>query len=177
MLPSTDHVPSCINQSRSILTQYHQVPTSTAFYWPSSIKYQPVPPCIDTAPSYINQYHPILTQYHQVPTRTAPYWPSTAFYWPSIIIYHIQISDFPLSTWDEHSCTFLKVVHWVPAKGPVHFSATRVSHFSTRITYNCAHLRSTKSDNLSENFFWWKLFLVKFFFGWKIFFGENFFWV
>ena len=59
------------------MTKYHQVPTTTAFHWPSIIEYQPVPPCTDTAPSYINQYHSILTQYYQILT-------STTFYWPSI---------------------------------------------------------------------------------------------
>ena len=66
-----------------ILTQYHHISTSTTLYWPSTTKCQPVPP-----------------QYHQVPT-------SNTFYWTSTIIYHIQMSYFPLSTWDEHSCTLV----------------------------------------------------------------------
>ena len=36
------------------MTQYHQVPTSTASYWPSTTKYHPVPPFFDPVPSYIN---------------------------------------------------------------------------------------------------------------------------
>ena len=43
-----------------------QVPTSTAFYWPSTIINQPVPPSTDRVPSHINQYRLLLTQYHQV---------------------------------------------------------------------------------------------------------------
>ena len=74
------------------MTQYHQVPTITALYWPSTTKYQPnclkltqyhqvptlycssttkyqsVSPYTDPIPSFINQYRPILTQYQQVPT-------------------------------------------------------------------------------------------------------------
>ena len=48
----TDPVTSYINQYRPILTQYHQVPTSTTFYWPSTIKHRPVPPGTDPVPSY-----------------------------------------------------------------------------------------------------------------------------
>ena len=51
-----------------ILTQYHQVPTRTALYWPNTIIYQPVPP-------YTDQY-----QYHYVSTTTASYWSSTIIY-------------------------------------------------------------------------------------------------
>ena len=75
------------------LTQYHQILTSPAFCWPSIISYH-----VST---------------------------SSASYWPSIIIYqaalsytdqvppstnqcqNIQMSDFPLSTWDEHICTLV----------------------------------------------------------------------
>ena len=56
--------------------------------------YEPVLLLNHTDPviTYINPYCPILTQHHQVPT-------STAFFWPNTIIYHIQMSDFSLSTW------------------------------------------------------------------------------
>ena len=40
--------------------QYHQVPTATAFYWPSTIIYQPVPLHTDPVPPSINLYQPIL---------------------------------------------------------------------------------------------------------------------
>ena len=63
-----------------LLTQYHQLQTSAAPYWPSTTKCQPVPPYSDSVPSCINHYRPILTQYHQVPTCTVPYWPSTIMY-------------------------------------------------------------------------------------------------
>ena len=56
-----------------LLTQHHQVPSSTALYWPSTIKYQPVLPYTESV---------LLTQYHQVPTSTALYWPSTIKYQP-----------------------------------------------------------------------------------------------
>ena len=42
-------------------------------YWPSTTKYQPLPPSTDPLPSYFNQYHSILTQYHQVSTSTNLY--------------------------------------------------------------------------------------------------------
>jgi len=64
------------------VTQYHQVPTSTAFYWPSTIMYQLVPLHTDPVPPSTNQYHLPLTQYHWVPTNTALYWHSTIIYQP-----------------------------------------------------------------------------------------------
>ena len=53
-------MPSCIYQYRLLLTQYHQVPTATAFYWPSTIIWKPVPLHTDSVPPSINQYQPIL---------------------------------------------------------------------------------------------------------------------
>ena len=47
-----------------MLTQYHQVLTSTAFYWPSIIMYQPVLLRTDPVLSYINPHCHILTKYH-----------------------------------------------------------------------------------------------------------------
>ena len=70
------------DQYRLLLTQYHQVPTSTAFYWTNTIIYQPVPLHIDPVPLSINQYRPILTQYHHISTSAAFHWPSTAKYQP-----------------------------------------------------------------------------------------------
>ena len=85
------------NQYSPVLTQYQQVPTSTALYWPSiqwfdgldyvnqifseSLSHwQPVPPCFDPVSPSTDQYHPILTQYHQVTTSAALYRPSTIKY-------------------------------------------------------------------------------------------------
>ena len=51
-----------------VLTQYHQVPTSTTLNCSITTKYQSVSPYTDQIPSFINQYRPILTQYQQVPT-------------------------------------------------------------------------------------------------------------
>ena len=72
---STSHwqpVPLCFDpvspntdQYHPILTQYHQVTTSTALYRPSTIKYQSVP-----------------THFLQVPTSSAFYWPSATKYQP-----------------------------------------------------------------------------------------------
>ena len=56
----TDPVPSCINQFCSILTQYHNISTTTARYWPSTTEYQP------EAPYWLSttKYQPVLlTQY------------------------------------------------------------------------------------------------------------------
>ena len=50
----------------------------------------------------LTQYCPILTQYHHVSTSTGLYWHGM-----KIICPNIQMSDFPLSTWDEHSCTLV----------------------------------------------------------------------
>ena len=56
--------------------------------------YQPVLLHTNPVLSYINPHSPIMTKYHQVPTSTAR-------------CQNIQMSDFPLSTWDEHSCTLV----------------------------------------------------------------------
>ena len=36
-----------------LLAQYHLIPSSTKLYWPSTTKYQPVPPSTDSVPSNI----------------------------------------------------------------------------------------------------------------------------
>ena len=59
-LPSLDPVPPSNNKCRPILTQYHHVSTSLAFYWPSTIIYQPVP------------LH--TTKYQPIPTYTVVAW-------------------------------------------------------------------------------------------------------
>ena len=84
-------------QYHPVLTQYHQVPTSTALYW-SSIQWfdgldhvnqifsesishwQPVPPCLDPVSTTTDLDHHILTQYHQVTTSAALYRPSAIKY-------------------------------------------------------------------------------------------------
>ena len=71
---STWH-PNTFCPHRLILTLYHQVPTSTALNWPSTIMYQQLPPSTDPVPPSTNKYHPLLTQYHPVSTSTALYWP------------------------------------------------------------------------------------------------------
>ena len=60
VLPSTEPVPSYINQYCSILKQYHQVSINTDLCWPSAIINQPVLPSTDPVPPAINQYQPIL---------------------------------------------------------------------------------------------------------------------
>ena len=54
MPPSTDQVQSSTNQCRLILTQFLQVPTSSALYWLSAPKYQPVFERISTCRSFLN---------------------------------------------------------------------------------------------------------------------------
>ena len=70
------------NQYRLLLTQFHQVPTSTALYWHSTNIYQPVPFFTDPVPPRKNQYRLLLTLYNQVPTSTTFYWSSTTKYQP-----------------------------------------------------------------------------------------------
>ena len=65
------------NPTAFLLTQCHQVPIAIAFYWPSTIIYQPVPLHTDPVPPGVNQYRPILTQYHHVSTSATLNWPST----------------------------------------------------------------------------------------------------
>ena len=49
-----DQVQPSTNQYRRILTQFLQVPTSSALYWPSATKYQPVFERISTCRSFLN---------------------------------------------------------------------------------------------------------------------------
>ena len=56
MPPSTDQVQPSTNQYCLILTQSNQVPISTAYYWPSSSKYQQAVPSTDPVPPNTNQY-------------------------------------------------------------------------------------------------------------------------
>ena len=77
--PHINPLPLNSKQYQVILTQYHQVPTSTtsywpstiistssAPYWPSTIIYQPVPPYTVPVPPSINKFRSILTQYHLI---------------------------------------------------------------------------------------------------------------
>ena len=87
----TDPVPSWINHYRLILIQCHQVPTSRATYWPSTIMYQPVSPSSDPVPPSTEQYRLLLNQYHHISTSTALYWPcppSINQYRPILTQYH-----------------------------------------------------------------------------------------
>ena len=72
------------------LIQYHFITNSTVIllYWPSTIKYWPVPPSTDLVPSYISQFHSILTQYHQVPNSAALYWPSAIIFLYKRLVQH-----------------------------------------------------------------------------------------
>ena len=54
----------------------------TALYWPSTTKYQPVPPYTDPVPSWINHHRLILIHCHHVPISRAPYWTRTIMYQP-----------------------------------------------------------------------------------------------
>ena len=80
--PHINPVPPNSKQYQVLLTQHHQVLTSTAPYWPSNIMNQPVMLHTDPVLLDINQLRPILSQYHQVWTSSAPYWPSTTKYQP-----------------------------------------------------------------------------------------------
>ena len=67
ILSYTDAVPPGNNQYHTILTPYHQVPSSycsTTLNWPSTTKYQSVGPYTDQVPLSTIQYRPMLTQYH-----------------------------------------------------------------------------------------------------------------
>ena len=77
-----------------VLTQFHLKPSSTKLYWPSTTKYQPVPPHIDPAPPNTDQNCLLLTQYYDISSSSASYWPNkhhistrTALCWPSTTKY------------------------------------------------------------------------------------------
>ena len=81
-----------------VLTQFHLISSSTKLHWPSTTKYQPVPPHTDPVPPNTNQHRLlltkyyqllclnqfcfILTQYYHISSRTVLYWPSTTKYQP-----------------------------------------------------------------------------------------------
>ena len=65
-----------------VLTQFHLISSSTKLHWPSTTKYQPVPPHTDPVSPRTNQYCPLLTQFHHVSTSIALFWPSTSKYQP-----------------------------------------------------------------------------------------------
>ena len=73
--PSIDPVPPSTNCYRLLLTQYHHISTSTAFYWLSTTKYQPVP--LPTDPVY------------QVPTYTVVAWglQTPAQFTPGLVLF------------------------------------------------------------------------------------------
>ena len=56
-----------------ILTQYHLIPSSTKLHWPSTTKYQPVPPHTDPVPPNTIQHRLLLSQYYHVSTSSASY--------------------------------------------------------------------------------------------------------
>ena len=78
---------------------------------------------------------------------------------------------------------FPKPSHFTESCANCHIQKNTLKRIKTRLTYNCAHLRSTKESLtilvkifwvkifLSENFLG-EFFLVKIFWG-EIFFGEN----
>ena len=65
-----------------VLTQFHLISSSTKLHWPSTTKYQQVPPSTDPVPLSTNQYCPVLTQHHNISTSPILYWPSTTKYQP-----------------------------------------------------------------------------------------------
>ena len=74
---TSDQISSFFNMYRHeslVLTQFYLIPSSTKLYWPSTTKYQPVPPHSDPAPPNTNQYCLLLTQYYYVSTSSPPYW-------------------------------------------------------------------------------------------------------
>ena len=56
-----------------VLTQFHLIPSSTKLHWPSTTKYQPVPPHTDPVPPNTNQHRLLLSQYYHVSTSSASY--------------------------------------------------------------------------------------------------------
>ena len=73
-----------------VLTQFHLKPSSTKLYWPSTTKYQPVPPHIDPTPPNTEQNCLLSIQYYNVSSSSASlHWPNkhlisthTAVHWP-----------------------------------------------------------------------------------------------
>ena len=56
-----------------VLTQFHLISSSTKLHWPSTTKYQPVPPHTDPVPPNTNQHRLLLSQYYHVSTSSASY--------------------------------------------------------------------------------------------------------
>ena len=104
--PSTEPVPPSTKQCCPILTQYHNASTSTAFYWPSTTKYQPLPP-------YTDPVSPLVV--HQVQTSIDQYWTSTTLYRPSTTKYQsvLTYTDPVISCIDQYRL-LLTHYHQVP---------------------------------------------------------------
>ena len=113
------------NQYRPVLTQYRQVPTSTALHWPSIqwfdgldhvnqmfsesiLHWHPAAPCFDQLSPSTEQYHPILTQYHQDTTSAALYRPSTIKY------QSLRPNTDPVPPSTNKSCPLLTPCHQIP---------------------------------------------------------------
>ena len=94
--PNIDPAPPNTDQNCLLLTQYynissnsasywpnkHHTSTHTALYWPSTSKYQPAQPHTDPPLPITNLYCLLLTKYHNVSTSSSPHWPSTTKYEP-----------------------------------------------------------------------------------------------
>ena len=119
--PHINPVPPSSKQYQLILTQYHQVPTSTAPYWPSNIMNQPVMLHTDPILLDINQLRPILSQYHQVWTSSAPYWPSTTKYQP------VLHNNDPVPSCINQFCSILN--YW-PSTNQYRLLLTQYHHIS-----------------------------------------------
>ena len=84
---SSDQISTFFNIYRHksvVLTQFHLTPSSTKLHWPSTTKYQPLPPHTDPVPPNTNQHRLLLTQYHHVSTSSASHWPSIIIYQPTL---------------------------------------------------------------------------------------------
>ena len=67
-----------------VLTQFHLISSSTKLHWPSTTKYQPVPPHTDPVPPNTNQHRFLLNQCYHVLTSSDSYWPSIIIYQPAL---------------------------------------------------------------------------------------------
>ena len=73
---NTNHIFS----ESSVLTQYYQVPTSPALHWPSTTKYQIVPPCtvpLPTSTTSTGLYWTSSTKHQPVPPYAEPLSPTS----------------------------------------------------------------------------------------------------
>ena len=123
--PHIDPAPPYIDQNCLLLTQYqnvssssalywpnkHHISTHTALYWPSTTKCQPVQPHTNPATPTINLYRLLLTKYHHVSNQYSLL--LTQFRYISYFKCHVSYSNVRLSFVDLRWAQLYVSLVWI----------------------------------------------------------------